>query len=137
MSESQNGLIEPSIDVDSAPWWAAAAAGTLVVPHCTSCGRTWFPPTPACPRCGSVSIELKTASGSGTIYSWVVIYRPLNPEFAGDVPYTVVMVDLAEGGRIAGRLLGSADPSHELAGASVHADFYTVRGQALVGFRLD
>jgi uncharacterized OB-fold protein len=132
----QRGLIAPDIDADSQAWWEAVAQHRLLLPHCRSCDLTWFPPMPACPRCGSRETELCESIGKGSVYSWVVVNRSLSPVFAGDTPYVIAAVDLEHGARLLGRLLASADNRHLRAGAPVIADFYEVQGQTLVGFRL-
>ncbi|HEY4024819.1 MAG TPA: OB-fold domain-containing protein [Candidatus Dormibacteraeota bacterium] len=128
------GLVAPGIDADSHAWWAAVAERRLLLPHCLDCGATWFPPTPGCPRCASTSVELVEASGRGRVYSWVVVNRALSPAFADDAPYTVLAVDLEEGARMFGRLVGDAGDPRLGAGAEVRAEFYEAGGQALVGF---
>lgn len=121
----------PEVDADSAAWWSAVAERRLLLPRCRDCGLTWFPPTPGCPRCASTAVELVEASGRGRVYSWVVVNRALSPAFADDVPYTILAVDLEEGARMFGRLVG---PGPVTAGAEVHDVFYEVDGQILVGF---
>ena len=76
------GLIEPVIDADAVPFWDAIAEGRLVVPTCMSCGTTFYPPLPCCPSCQSELIEHVEAEGTGTLYSWVVMRRALDPAFA-------------------------------------------------------
>ncbi len=122
----------PEVDADSAAWWAALAERRLLLPRCRDCGQTWFPPTPGCPRCASTSVGLVEASGRGRVYSWVVANRALSQAFA-DVPYTILAVDLEEGARMFGRLVG---PGSVTAAAEVHAVYYEVEGQVLVGFAL-
>jgi len=60
---------------------------------------------PACPYCGSLGGADVEVTGSGTVYSWVRVERPLTPAFAAEVPYSVATVDLDGGGRVLGRLL--------------------------------
>lgn len=130
---THGGFVEPQVDADSEAWWQAVAERRLLLPKCQQCGLRWFPPTPGCPRCGSTAVELADASGRGSVYSWVVINRALSPAFADDAPYTILAIDLEEGARMFGRLLGAGEVT---AGAPVTADFYEVDGQTLVGFRL-
>jgi uncharacterized protein len=125
------GYLAPAVDPDSQPWWDALAEERLILPHCLNCGRLWFPPSPGCPNCGAVNWEWVDASGRGTIYSWVVIARALHPAFAGDVPYTIVAVDLEEGARIFGRLAEGVEPAP---GAPVRAEVYHVGGHRVLGF---
>ncbi len=131
MSCKQSGLIPPNPDIDSQEWWAAVAKRRFLVPRCETCLRSFFPPMPTCPHCSSPTIELLPASGEASIYSWIVVHRALDPAYVADVPYTVVTVDLAEGGRMVGRLC-EGEPE---AGGRVRATFYEVDGQVLVGFQ--
>lgn len=127
----QRGHLEPVVDVDSKPWWDGLAEGRLLLPRCLNCGRYWFPPSPTCPACGADHFEWASASGRGSLYSWVVVRRALHPAFADDVPYTVVAVDLDEGPRVLGRLL-VGQPE---AGAQLEAVIFLVEGTPLLGFR--
>lgn len=130
--ERGHGQVAPDADADSAWWWDSLSGGDLALPRCLTCERCFFPPMPGCPHCGSASVGRTAASGRGRLYSWVVIHHALDPAFAGDVPATVVAVDLEEGARVAGR----AEPGVTLeAGAEVEAFVYSVGGQALLGFR--
>ena len=130
---AQRGVIPPAIDPESAAWWEAVGRGVLTLPRCRANGHDFFPPAPACPYCGGVGYDLHEASGRGQIYSWVVTHRALDPRFKDDVPYTVLVVELEEGPRMFGRLVGPStfEPS---ADDAVRAVFYEVAGQPLVGF---
>lgn len=126
--------VPPTIDGASANFWASLGQGRLVVPLCNACGRHSFPPMPSCPRCGSLDVSQDEVSGEGTIYSWATVHIALNPAFEPDVPYTVLVVDLQEGGRLMGRFLDS-DRAPE-AGAPVRLETYHIDGLTLPGFRL-
>jgi uncharacterized protein len=128
----QRGFVPPEPDADTRWWWDALAAGRLELPRCRDCGRAFFPPQPACPRCGSPAWARIEATGRGRLYSWVVAHTAFDPRFAEDVPYTLVAVDLDEGVRIVGRLGG--DSAALQAGAPMRAFVYRVAGQPLVGF---
>jgi hypothetical protein len=39
-------------------------------------------------------------SGRGSVYTWTVTHQALVPPFAGDLPYAVAVVELAEGPRL-------------------------------------
>ena len=126
--------LAPATDVASAGFWSALAEGRLVIPRCDTCGRHSFPPMPSCPLCGSRHVSPDEVSGEGTIYSWATVHIALSPAFEADVPYTVLVVDLCEGGRLIGRFLdGDAQPQ---AGASVRIQPYRVGEIVLPGFRL-
>jgi uncharacterized protein len=123
----------PAPDADSAPFWDGLEKGELRIPECRACGRQFFPPIPSCPRCGAAGPELRVVSGTGRVYSWVTIHLTLDPEFADDVPYTIVAVELDGGGRMLGRLIGDGLPAGE---AEVAFAPYRSGDQLLPGFRL-
>jgi uncharacterized OB-fold protein len=52
------------------------------------------------------------------VYSWVCVEYPLDDRFGDQVPYTVAVVELDEGPRIAGRVEGTID-----FGTAVEAQF--------------
>lgn len=128
---TQRALIAPSTDVDSQWWWQLLREGSFMLPRCQSCGRFWFPPMPACPHCGSDAADRVAACGLGRVYSWVVVHIALHPLFEAETPYTVLTVELDEGPRIFGRLLGSSAPTPS---ARVRALRYELDGVALLGF---
>lgn len=133
-SSTQVGFVDLQIDVDSAWWWDELRAGRFMLPRCTNCGRATFPPTPSCPYCGAESFVHEEASGSGIVYSWIVVHIALDPKFADEVPYTVLAVQLDEGPRIFARLVG--DDEGLAADAPVRAAPYEVAGETMLGFEL-
>lgn len=73
-----------------------------------------------------------TSEGLGSVYSWVVVHRTLNPGFEGQTPYAVVAVDLDGGGRMMGRFLGPIEDID--AGLRVCFSSYEDKGLNLPGF---
>lgn len=117
---------QPLPDVDSEPFWAAARDGRLALCRCRDC-RGWLqPPLERCRRCGGET-GFETASGTGEIYSYIVIRHPSVPAFAHLLPYVVALVDLAEGVRMPGRLVG-IEPTEVRIGQQVQVDFETLPG---------
>jgi uncharacterized protein len=100
-----HGYVEPVVDPDAAEFWAGIAERRLLIPTCSNCGNAFLPPLPCCPVCRSTQLAHVEASGDGTLYSWIVVHRALDPVFADDVPYVVATVALAEGARIFSRLV--------------------------------
>jgi uncharacterized protein len=98
----------PTADEDSAPYWEALREGRIALQRCNACGEVRFPRMPACPNCGSPAWTGVDAGGSGRVYSWIVVQRPLPPFEAADLPCTLATVELAEGCRVLGRLLDGA-----------------------------
>jgi uncharacterized OB-fold protein len=78
-----------------------------------------------CARCNSMESVFEQASGRGRIWSWVVAHAPVLPSFADKVPYNVIVVELEEGVRMIGNLVGT--PNDEITeGAVVTVDFEDV-----------
>lgn len=122
----------PVPDEESAPFWEGLAVGRIVVQGCASCARRRFPRMPACPYCGaSGGIDVE-APGTGTVYSWVRVERPLTPAMSGQVPYSIATVDLDGGGRIHGRLEPASSAS---IGLAVEPVFVTHEGWTELRFR--
>ena len=113
----------PRIGPDSAPLFEGYREGVLRLPFCTECGKPHLPPGPVCPFCLSERLEWRTASGLGTISTFVVVHKVWFPAFAGEVPYNVIQVELDEGPRITARLDA---PGPIAVGDRVRADFAPV-----------
>jgi uncharacterized OB-fold protein len=95
----------PAVDRESAPFWAGLAERRIVLQACRECGRHRFPRMPSCPYCGEPGGTDVVVPGTGRVYSWVRVHRPLSPAADdGDLPYAVVTVALDTGPRIVGRL---------------------------------
>jgi hypothetical protein len=114
--------IPPAVTEETAPFWAAAAEGRLVVERCQSCGAESFPPRGICRRCHSRSMEWTEVAGPGNVYSFTVNYQRWLPDL--EVPYSIVLVEFPEhpGVRVVGRLRGCA-PETAAIGMAVDVGF--------------
>ena len=108
----------------TAPFFAGAARGELVVTRCDDCGRYVWYPADTCPECGSSAIAWTAVSGRGTLFSWAVVARAFLPAFAEQVPFVTALVALEEDPyvRIATYVV-DADPATLRADMPVVADF--------------
>ncbi|MBM4245874.1 MAG: hypothetical protein FJ148_19055 [Deltaproteobacteria bacterium] len=104
----------PSPSGFSADFYRHCAGGELRFQRCSAC-RTWrHPPRVTCGRCSSEEWAWEASSGRGTLFSWTVTHQALAPGFAEDVPYAIVVVELAEGLRLVSGLRGIAPEDLEL-----------------------
>ncbi len=78
-------------------FWDGAKRGELLLQQCDACAQVYFPPRPFCPACSSRAVSVTRASGNATLYSYVINQRP-HPAFDG--PYSIAVVELAEGPRM-------------------------------------
>ena len=88
---------EPVAESFEEGFWEAVKQKRLVFQRCTQCGEFLHPPRPMCYKCHSYDLEWVESRGKGTIHSWVVFTREVNPLYR--VPFEVVLVDMEEGVR--------------------------------------
>jgi uncharacterized OB-fold protein len=112
----------PAVTEDTAFFFEGARRGALIQ-RCSSCGTLRHPPRPACAVCRSFDWDTVTASGRGTVYSYVVVHHPQVPAF--DYPLPIALVELEEGTRLVADLLGVA-PDAVRIGMPVVVDFVAV-----------
>ena len=107
MSDYRKPLPRP--DLDSKPFWDSAKEHRLALQRCGGCGHYRFPPRLVCPECLSEEATWTPVSGNGSIYVSLTMVRPPNPNWEGDVPYNLSMVELDEGPRLWSNVVG-CDP---------------------------
>lgn len=98
----------PIVDPDTAPFWEACREHRLVAQRCDACGAFRFPPSPLCDRCRSWNATWAPLALPGRLYSWIVAYHSVVPEFS-DLPYVIGIVEFEGGVRIPGRVLAKPD----------------------------
>ncbi len=85
---------------EARPFWEGCKRHQLLLPYCPRCQDYFWYPRPFCPRCFTWHVEWRPSCGRGTLYTYAIQYRPLNPEWADDVPYVTAVVELEEGVRL-------------------------------------
>jgi uncharacterized OB-fold protein len=73
--------------------------GYLMGSRCKACGFRTFPPRADCPECMAGAFEFVEYSGRGRVWTFTRI-DAAPTGFEDDVPFTCVVVDLEEGGRL-------------------------------------
>ncbi|MET0370083.1 MAG: Zn-ribbon domain-containing OB-fold protein [Sphingobium sp.] len=109
-----------AVDADSEHFADGLDRGKVLIQRCDDCEALRHPPRPMCPHCRSFAWSTVAASGAGTIYSFTAVHYPAWPAFPQ--PNYVVLVELAEGVRMVGDLIGAFDPDRVRIGASVDAE---------------
>jgi uncharacterized protein len=74
-----------------------ATTGEFLLPHCERCGAWAWPPPEICHHCAAGSWHWEPASASGVVLSIARVWRGAGEPFQKDVPYDLVLVELAEG----------------------------------------
>ena len=116
-------VLRPVVTADTAFFWEGTARGELRIQRCRGCGTLRHPPGPMCPACGADKPEYLLAAGTGEVYSYVVHHHPPVP--GHQAPFVVALVQLTEGVRMVGELLG-VDPDGVRVGMPVRAEFLKV-----------
>ena len=90
----------------------------LAFQACPKCGKCWIFERHFCPNCGAAEPQKRQATGAGRVYAVTRVERAPTAELKALAPYTIVLVDLAEGVRV------MAHAAPELAiGARVRATY--------------
>ncbi len=116
-------VLRPVITPDTAFFWDGTAGGELRIQRCGGCGTLRHPPGPMCPACGAASPGYVVAAGTGEVYSYVVQHHPPVP--GKRLPVVVALVQLPEGVRMTGELLG-VSPERARIGMPVRVEFVRV-----------
>ncbi len=87
-------------------FWDGMKRGEFTLQRCNEAacnGKSYFPPRPFCPGCGSRNVSSFKSSGRGKLHSYVIVQRPA-PGFDG--PYAIAVVELDEGPRLMTNIVG-------------------------------
>lgn len=97
---------QPPISPEAAAFWDATRECRLVIQWCDACDRGIHFPRAGCPSCLGSDLSFRPTEGIGTVYALSVMPKPGNAGMAGRAPYVVALVDLPEGVRMLGNVLG-------------------------------
>jgi uncharacterized OB-fold protein len=90
---------------------AGLEAGTVLLPKCSDCKRTFFYPRLHCPRCFGRAIELKPLGEELRVRSFAWVWRPQSPAPIESLPVLMVVVGSDDLSLIAeGRGWSEAEP---------------------------
>lgn len=104
--EFVTGRPRPAVDAVSAPYWEATKRGELLYQECPACGNRQLYPRACCTRC-LAEPEWRTASGEGVIHTFSVVRQNYAAPFARWTPYVVAVIELEEGPRLMGNVVGT------------------------------
>ena len=119
----------PRSTPESAPFWDACRRHALELQQCDACQQFWFPPSNRCPHCLSADWKWSPVSGNGEVFTFTVFHRAYHKGFAGELPYAVAVVELAEGPRLVSNIVGCAPESVKI-GLPVSVVFEDVTDEA-------
>ncbi|MCW2753782.1 MAG: hypothetical protein JWR52_2970 [Marmoricola sp.] len=116
-------VVRPMMNRDSQFFWDGTAVGELRIPKCNACGALRFPPGPACQSCEAYDRGYQVAAGTGTVYSYVVHRHPPVP--GKELPIVIAIIDLDEGVRMVGEVVGPAAEEIEI-GTRLRIDYHRI-----------
>lgn len=123
-------------DALTEPFWRATRSQHLCVQRCGDCGYLRWPPGRYCPQCLSAAAEWVDIAPGGTLWSYTIYHRGFDTAFADLVPYAVAFVEMDDGPRMYGLLVG--DLSTLTVNARVRAVFEPVTAEiTLVRFAVE
>ncbi len=96
----------PAISDEMRPFYEGAQRNELWVQRCNGCGTLRFPARALCSDCLATTADWVQVSGRGEIFSFNVMHQVYHPGFAAEVPYAVVVVQLAEGPKLTSNVVG-------------------------------
>ncbi|KPJ49922.1 transcriptional regulator [candidate division TA06 bacterium DG_26] len=105
----------------------------LEASKCKQCGVISFPPRAVCPECKSRDFDLHKLSETGKIVTYSVIHVPPR-EFSGHTPYTVAIIELADGVRLTAQV-ADASPDEVAIGKPVRLVFRRLFDEGKSGIR--
>lgn len=101
----------PRVSAFTRPFWEALDQGRLRTTRCADCGTLGFPPRNLCRACWSRSVRWVDLAPNGVLYSFTRVHV-VPGAFAGDAPYAIGIVDLADGPRLMCRMVGEVGVEH-------------------------
>ena len=111
----------PVPDEASAPFFDGALQGRLMVLRCRACDTYMSPIAgigaavrPSCVACFSGELEWAASSGTGTLYSFVIMHQLYDEAFAQDVPYNIAVVETDEGVRLTSQVIDCPNDALEV-----------------------
>ncbi len=111
------------MNTGSHPFTAALNEGVLRYQRCTRCAHAQTPTRLACSQCGSAALQWQEATGTGAVVAVSVVSRAPSDEFRALAPYTLVLVQLAEGPCVMGHATpGIAIGDTVMAGTVPHGE---------------
>lgn len=125
------GVPAPVPSLFAEPYWEGCRRGELRFQRCGQCGVVPPLPAPICPRCHLQSLGWQRSAGTGSLYSWTVVWRPQNPAFT--VPYAPSIVTLDEGFRLLTAMV-ACRPEDLTDGLAVAVEFHAVDDEITLPF---
>ena len=117
------GIPTPRPDRRSEPYWAGCRRHQLLYQRCAECSSTVLGACTVCAQCHASSPVWETSAGTGSLYSWTLVWRPPDPSFR--VPYAPAVIRLDEGFWMLSAIIG-CEPEVLQEGLRLAVEFHSV-----------
>ena len=91
MTQEEYRKMIPDPTPETEFFWRKTKDHELWIQRCIDCSEAFFYPRLHCPRCNTDKVEWFQTSGNGTLYSYMINYRPA-PGFEADAPYAIAVI---------------------------------------------
>lgn len=92
------------------PFWDGLAEHKIRIQYSPSSDRYVFYPRVLAPGTLADDLQWREISGTASLYTFTVAYRPVAPHFAGDVPQVLAVAQWDEGPRFSTEIV-NVDPA--------------------------
>ena len=95
-----DGMPVPLPDEVTATFWEGCAAQELRIQRCSNCGKHRHVPAAICRACQSFEYSWDISTGTGRIFSYIVVHHSVHSATDEVVPYNVSVVELDDCGSV-------------------------------------
>ena len=95
----------------SRPFWDGLREGRVRIQYSPSSDQWVFYPRSHAPLTLADDLEWREITGEGTLYTYTIARRPTAPDFAGQEPQIIAVVELDEGPRLTSTLVNVVESS--------------------------
>ncbi len=118
------------------PFWEGLRARKVKIQYSPSSDQWVFYPRSHAPLTLADDLEWREISGEGTLYTYTIARRPTAPDFDGDEPQIIAVVELNEGPRLTSTLV-NVDEDAISVGMRVRPFFDDVPGTEMTLLRYE
>ncbi len=118
------------------PFWDGLRERKVRIQYSPSSDQWVFYPRSHAPLTLADDLEWRDISGAGTLYTYTIARRPTAPNFAGEEPQIIAVVELDEGPRLTSTLV-NVDEDQIAVGMRVQPVFEDLPGTATTLLRYE
>lgn len=96
------------------PFWDGLREGRVRIQYSPSSDQWVFYPRSHAPLTLADDLEWRDITGEGTLYTYTIARRPTAPDFAGQEPQIIAVVELDEGPRLTSTLVNVEETAIEV-----------------------